>query len=140
MTHQEKSDANALIAEFMGGKVGVSLACHPYPKGLPDWAYEMYDFDKMRVGAYDYDCSWDWIMPVIDKISRIEYDRKFDEQEQRDVIWTHYPVTFGMLNGETSRPMFRFSCSGLFEADTLIEAAYLAVIDFIKWYNEKTIQ
>jgi hypothetical protein len=50
---------------------------------------------------------------------------------------TYYPRTFGMLNAETKKPMVRLNSSQLFEADTLIEATWLAVIDFIKWYNQK---
>lgn len=71
-----------------------------------------------------YSISWDWLMPVIEKISTIKFD-----EEQGD---THYPRTFGMLNSETGKPMFRFNCGGLFEADTLIEAAWLAVTDYLK--------
>ena len=47
------------------------------------------------------------------------------------------PRTFGMLNEETGQIMVRFNGFQLFQADTLIETTYLAIIDFIKWYNEK---
>ena len=77
-----------------------------------------------------YHSDWSWIMPVIEKISRIEFDRRFDEDLDKWVIWTHHPVTFGMLD-EYGRPMFRFSCGTLHFGDTLIQAAWLAVVDFI---------
>lgn len=80
-----------------------------------------------------YHSSWNELMPVIEKISRIEYERWEDELPfggTQTVIDTAYPRTFGMLDRE-GKPMFRFNRCGLFTADTLIEAAWLAVVDFI---------
>jgi hypothetical protein len=34
--------------------------------------------------------------------------------------------------------MFRFNRQILFEADTLIQAAYESCVDFIKWHNSQT--
>jgi hypothetical protein len=118
--------SNMLIADFMGVKIGVEL-----------YSWHPGSTCPIREEHLNYHASWGWLMPVIEKISLIEFDRKFDEQEERDVVWRHHPITFGMLNEDTGRRMFRFSCSGLFEGDTLIEAAYLAVVDFIKWQKEK---
>ena len=36
--------------------------------------------------------------------------------------------------------MSRYSCSGLLEADTLIEAAYIATVDFLEWYNSQQVK
>lgn len=73
-----------------------------------------------------YHESWDWLMPVIEKICRI---RVGDGVELVDYS---YPRTFGMLNAETGKIMVRLNGHILFEADTLIEAAWLAAVDFIK--------
>lgn len=126
MEEKEILENNKLIADFMELKIGVEL-----------YSWRLGCTEPIQEKHLNYHASWGWLMPVVEKISRIEFDRKYDEDQEKWIIWTHHPVTFGMLNNDTRRPMFRFYCSGLFEADTLIEAAYLAVVDFIKWYTSK---
>lgn len=115
---------NKLIAKFMGG----ILMQDDYGA----WGYKIENphWNKLQSPeALCYHSSWDWLMPVVEKISKIklpEAENEFD---------THHPTTFGMLNAETGRPMFRFSCCGVFEADTLIEAVWMACVDFIKLYK-----
>lgn len=43
--------------------------------------------------------------------------------------------TFGMINEENGNMMVRFNGHQLFEAPTLIKATWLAVVDWITWYN-----
>jgi hypothetical protein len=62
--------------------------------------------------------SWDWLMPVIESISK----QQFEDGDRC------YPRTFGMIS-EGGQFMFRFNRHQLFSADTLIEAAFNAVID-----------
>lgn len=98
-------EGNKLIAEFEKlrvdkNRVGLSFYHNNYLYG---------------VGDLQYHSSWDWIMPVVEKISKIEFDR--DEQElpfggTEVIIHTHYPRTFGMLNNE-GKPMVRFNAMGL---------------------------
>lgn len=87
-------------------------------------------FEEVDTGGYtEYDKHWELLMPIVEKISKIklpEAENHFD---------THHPTTFGMLNAETGRPMFRFYCCAVFEAGTLIEAAWMACVDFIKSYK-----
>lgn len=114
MEEKEILESNKLIADFM------------------EYIHsDSEDMDKWEMSMLDYHKNWASIMLVVEKISRIEFDRKYDESEEKWIIWTHHPVTFGMLN-ERGQPMVRFYCSSLFEADTLIEATYLAVVDFVK--------
>lgn len=98
------------------------------------------DFPDEMGLKMEYNSRWDNLMPVVEKLSRIEFDRHevdlpFGGTET--IIETHSPRTFGMLNKE-NKPMFRFNCGMLHTADTLIEAAWLAVVDFIQWYNQQT--
>lgn len=75
------------------------------------------------VEQLDYE-SWERLMPVIEKISKIptgDGDHFF-------------PRTFGMMDAD-GHPLFRFNRFQVFTAGTLIEAAYAAVVEFIKWYN-----
>lgn len=40
-----------------------------------------------------------------------------------------------LINEETKNPMVRFNGFQVFEAETLIEATFLAVVDFLEWYS-----
>jgi len=75
----------------------------------------------------NFKSNWNLLMPAIEKISAYRF-------EDGD---TAYPRTFGMICEETGEFMFRFNRSELFSAPTLIEAAYMAVVDFINWFNEQ---
>lgn len=89
-----------------------------------------------RYGEYHSD--WNWLMRVVEKISKHVYEEQGIRDGVNTEIMIHraYPRTFGMINNETGQFMFRFNWCGLFEADTLIEAAYMAVVEFIHWYNQ----
>lgn len=112
---------NRMIAEWMGVKNVSEAALH--------WLC--------------YDRSWNRLMPVIERIAMIEFAQ--DEEEQNDgttriIRYTHYPRTFGMPT-EDGKWMFRFNCGGLHIGDTLIEAAYEAVVEFVEQkVNEKIAQ
>jgi len=99
-----EEENNKLIAEFMGPD---------YTKRqIPDWAFSKYDFDTLKYGGYDYKTSWDWLMPVIDKITDMpEYPRYISE--------TASIVSDG----------------GIYLNPRYIECTYDDTVDFIKWYN-----
>jgi hypothetical protein len=105
---------NNLIAKYMG-----ELKIHP---------------DKRK-----YHKEWDWLMPVVIKISNHIYDSKEHENwiDGKFIINDcAHPVTFGIFSQE-GKPMFRFNRQPLFAYDTLIESCYHACVDFIKWYNSQ---
>jgi hypothetical protein len=124
---------NELIAEFMG-----------MPK-LKDSKGDLFDFQGtgreiycIREYELHYRTSWDWLMPVIQKIAEYTYESYNDSNGYKDVI-VHdraYPRTFGMMDNE-GKWMVRINRQHLEQENTLIEAAYKSVIEFIKWYNEK---
>jgi hypothetical protein len=119
MTEIEKS--NKMIAEFMNvtsvtpenadGTLGRTMYS-PYKI----W----YSVEELR-----YHITWDWLMPVIEKISIWKF-------EDGDYC---FPRTFGMQS-EEGLFMFRFNRHSIFQSETLIEAAYKAVVDFIEFYNK----
>lgn len=98
---------NRLIAEFLG-----------------------WHLDPKR--SLKYHSSWDWLMPVVEKIADIPMEG-FINEETEDGGYA-YPITFGMRT-EIGEWMVRFRGHGLHQADTLIQAAWLAVVDFIQWRN-----
>lgn len=80
-------------------------------------------------GIPDYHLHWELLMPVVEKISKIPLIGGYDISD------TCYPRTFGMINVETGKVMVRFTGSFINEADTLIEATWNAVLEFIKYHN-----
>lgn len=138
MTKEEIIQNNILIALFEGYKETGSV--HPYNAELGKTYRHKEKAGVLWGERFAYHLSWSWLMPVIEKISRIEYERQEEENgfgEMVTVIETAYPRTFGMLNSE-GKPMFRFNRHQLFTAETLIEAAWLAVVDFVNWYNQQS--
>lgn len=112
-TQDRINKANRLIAEFMN-----------YPNG------KLFHGSFHPKHQFPFDSSYDALMPVLEKICRL---RISDGIEFIDYA---YPRTFGMINQDTGQIMVRLNGHALFEADTLIEATYLAIIDFIKGYNK----
>ena len=140
MEQKEVIEGNRLIAIFMGAKEHNEFSGHPlldfgdFIKTTPFNEPGVWILGESQV---KYHSSWGWIMPVVEKISRIPLPG--DGTRPAEPHETFYPYTFGMLSPE-GRPMVRICANGLFEADTLIEATWLAVVDFIRWYNQSKQQ
>lgn len=101
---------NKLIAEFMGYKVMEEdkFLTEDYPKGT--------DLNKVMVDvAMKYHTSWDWLMPVVEKIWTITGHRS---------LWYHEVNEETTIYGKTEAGVSN------------IADAYSAVVEFIKWYNE----
>lgn len=133
MTEEKIIGGNRLIAEF----VGLKTWQNKNTKAVVVWIADNIS-TSLREWA-KWNSSWDWLMPVIEKISRIEYERWEEievDGEKVTVIETAYPRTFGMINHKTGNPMVRINRCPVFEGSTLIEAAWLAVVDFITVYNQ----
>lgn len=109
---QEPKTDNELIAEFMGIKTS--------------------KFYGYQMPTLKYHESWDWLMEVVDKIGKITF--KWESKHESGVD-SHYLRTFGMIDEETGRVMVRINNCGLHFGETLIEATYKAVLEFIKWHN-----
>lgn len=116
-------ETNKLIAEFMGAKIGNGGSKkYPVYTGVPvthsgqtqTWTFGCKDLK--------YNLSWEWLMPVIEKIAKTKTEDGED---------TYYPRTFGAIDEETGKAMVRINRNPLFLGSTLIEAAYDAVVFFI---------
>lgn len=123
---------NIMIAEFMGAEIKspkTKFSMVQYPtdvttttKGQHKETYKQLVHSK----NLEYDTSWNWLMPVVEKI----YSYIFTDNGDRS-----YVRTFGMINDENNQFMFRFNRGQLHQSDSLITAAYSAVCEFIEWYN-----
>ena len=128
---QTRVSGSALIAGFLGWENYGDGKTYKFPN-----LYPIYNIDdeentgwiSEQISKAEFDTRWDWLMPVVDKIMRTKIGD--------GVEYVEYPYlrTFGMLNEETKNPMVRFNGFQVFEAETLIEATFLAVVDFLEWW------
>jgi len=106
---------NKLIADFMG------LKTFDRSNGISGLWCAGNDGDEF----VSYDSSWDWLMPVVEKI----------EKTNRKVEISGY-VCFIYPN-ETLENYDEYNYEVTTVYSTKIEATYVAVIKFIKWYNKQ---
>lgn len=148
---------NELIAEFMGWqKITVGYfggddetdwqRNKQNQKWMKDVELEMVgdyivNVDEDRWEFWDdvaYNTSWDWLMPVVEAIEGIEEPVSADPQKgtfwpyQFEILGRH---TVGVFNKYTSEAIIFIDQKG----SSKIESVYKAVVEFIKWYNEKII-
>ena len=92
----ENNKNNKIIAEFMGFK---------YNKlKVKKWE----DTNGWQYSELEYDSSWDWLMPVLNKISKIA---TVEDSERKGLEQRLNPYIYNMND------------------------IYEGVIEFIKWYN-----
>lgn len=72
-------------------------------------------------GNLKYNESWDWLMPVVEKICAENYD------DGENV----YLRTFGMID-DNGYFMVRFNRNNFFAENSLIEATFKAVVDYLR--------
>lgn len=114
MKQTEIIEGNKLIAEFMGIDFITKNS-----------RYRVTGNDFTEPHNSRFHSSWDWLMPVVEKITNIlkekqhvpigslEYD-KYDQQWKR---------------------LFNYQSYNFFQADII--PIYNAMLDFIKWYNSQ---
>lgn len=113
MTQEEIIEGNKFIADFMGGKWVTDMSSHEFggfmelknPKDL-------YFCDTTLL---KYHSSWDWLMPVIAKIMALNLQESNDLCQREPSFYI--------------RPIRNVLCG------IDIEETWLAVVKFIKWYN-----
>ena len=125
MTNEEIIEGNKLIAKFMGGKFRKSKDKNALDKyfDLKDKGYFYYENEIC------YHASWDWIMPVLEKIEQIgciiEISYSLVCMCRICVIWKKHEKALNIINDN----------NGGLEP---IIAIYKSVVEFIKWYNQNT--
>lgn len=117
MSEQEIIEGNKLIAEFMGGITsnmnnrivqGYQNIWLPF-HGICNWGTIKTGNGKILL----YHSSWDWLMPVVEKIKNI---------------------SGAFINSDSQDEKFAYLIFSL-SITTPIETVYIYVINFIKWYN-----
>lgn len=111
----EVLEGNKLIAEFMERKIVDSPWSHKPLEQQGQWVYVLgQDFFKERI-KYHY--SWDWLMPVVEKIESIQNSDNYEV----DIFGKCCEI--GVMDEHSA------------VGKTKIEATWLAIVEFIKWYN-----
>ena len=140
MTTEEIKQGNELIAKFMGYQIDDTKQFFPYThfyKMTTDkYTYDQLDINSVRsytegfVFGYEYsiekryDNSWDWIMPVVEKIESL------NDFNNSVVIGKYWVVITVPVNKSPNK---------YFENKRYNDKLYntwKACIEFIKWYNE----
>lgn len=116
MSEQEILEGNKLIAEF-DGAIFTNDDTEAYPQG---YLY-FQDIGAREAKNLMYNDSWDWIMPVVEKIHS----------------YTDFWVTIYYRSCKVF-PMNRgVEMEILIEEKPTIEAVWIAVVEFIKWHNKQ---
>lgn len=126
MNEGEITKGNKLIAEFMGGEI-----CGNKVEVVMQES-ELGPIVTNRVAELKYHSSWDWLIPVVEKI---EEPCNFPDgtiKEGVDVI-----IRYRNCKIEYSDEDRMYDLSPVGEkAETKIEAVWKACVKFIQWYNK----
>lgn len=120
---------NRLVAEFMG------LRIDSHPKEDEEWLVDEKNhksiYHNSPVQEMAFDTSWDWLMPVVEKIANTTI--KGTPPMNSDQLVRIEIVAGGYVKIENLRdtPIF----TNVSQRGSLINAVYAAVIQFIQWYN-----
>lgn len=106
MTHQEITDGNTLISDFMGSTIKI------HQDDVKDIPLAFLKLEDMK-----FHLAWKWLMPVVVKI-------------EDDLGYTVN------ISGKTSEVSVDEDTVFKLEADTKIEAVWRAVVDFLEWHKE----
>ena len=109
---------NKMIAEFMGMQ-DTDLGWYDSKEAMSEYACQMVGGNTFE--ELQYDRSWDWLVPVVEKIESLGF--KFEKNYQRvDGDWQCLIVKGNdILHQQFDRKS--------------LNASYNVVVDFINWYN-----
>ncbi len=110
-------DTNRLIAEFMGMQ-DTDLGWYDSEDVMSEYACQMVGGNTFEV--LQYDRSWDWLMPVVEKI---------EDVGSAEVVMNNEECTISavIVGNEYHHESI---------GKSRIDAVYQSVVEFIKWYNK----
>ena len=113
-----REETNIMIAEFMGWKNSLEKKNPEYCRWYHPSDLGIMFFPEQLI----FDSSWDWLMPVVEKIEQFE----FNDGDK----------AFVKSFGENKVRINRFS---LHMEETKLASMYEAVLEFIEWYNMQVV-
>jgi hypothetical protein len=117
---------NKLIAEFMGELVVPSQGIYLIPNTMNLIHNDELTHLQFVVNDLKYHKSWDWLMPVVEKINVMDSYR---------FTVTIMSSDTQIYDNENCEDAVNITCE--FNCDETIKSVYKAVVEFIKWYNNK---
>jgi hypothetical protein len=117
MTREETINGNILIAKFMDFEVY-------YKNGIVPTIRFLFEQDTPVSEYCKYDCSWDFLMPVVEKI-------------EATYLMSIRGCSCSIDEWEKENNVNEINKRGFYTADTKIGATWIAVTEFIKLYNER---
>ena len=119
MTQEQIIQSNQLIAEFMGIEFDPEIHL-----------FYGYEWDEHNNGVPEYEVyyhqSWDWLIPVVEKIETIIFEN--DEYYNFQILGGCYVVIISSHGHELIT---------VDNGQSKLECAYLAAVQFIEWYNQQ---
>lgn len=106
---------NKLIAEFMGIKTKVY-------SDTPTITYFNFNGTMLTADKMKYSTSWDWLMPVVEKIEGLGFQFFISNDSAYITRW-HFAGSFHTISNLL---------------DSKNESVYKTAIRFIQWYNNNT--
>ena len=123
-TQEEILEGNKLIAEFMGAEVSQAYSKTKEQDGLMFYYSKDSSPDTYRnlsSAAIKYHSSWDWLMPLVEKIEELNVTESFFIIEDKTcILWL--TDTKDICQRSSSK----------------IESVYNTVVEFIKWHKTLT--
>ena len=158
MTNYEILEGNKLIAEFMGATISTqtlfendddleTLIIEKYSRPLffNDTLYSLFGWMSYEnLDRMCYHSSWDWLMPVVEKIESLGFSVSINNgscsvlflDNDHYVIRVAYNEDGHFINRYLPEDYDWYHTVSEKQTITKIEALWVAVIEFIKWYNE----
>lgn len=123
MEEKEIMEGNKLIAEFM--KMELETIYHEEGTDY-NWTNSPKSLNWYSQSCPPFDCCWDWLMPVVEKIESLSYPEG-------------YTVSINMNTCVVKKENFETNFVAERLVSTIsynkIESVFEAVIQFITWYN-----
>lgn len=115
MESLSRTEGNKLIVKFMGFEIkdGFVLNFRAHSKLDPVFLH--------------YNSSWDWLMPVVEKISKLNHVSLHLVPTQIGKNEGYCHIEYGIVGVEKI----------IVNHGVFIDSTWLSVVNFIKWYNKK---
>lgn len=159
MNNEQITEGNMLIAIFMGaisveedhtgynadGTIKYTpnedgskwfITTWSKPNGITDEIYKRWGWGDYTMGKWHYHSSWDWLMPVVEKIESLDFYVWIMYSEYNDVGKINQVSINGM---DIPFPSGKSKCSIVEQDGNKINATYRAVTRFIKWHNSNIL-
>lgn len=151
MKYNNILENNKLIAQFMGGVI-----THTQEYEMPHGSHstgviEYWDkikgkpidgYEDAKVGIFGYNYSWDWLMPVVEKIENInDFDKYYkwkdiDDEERSNFAGYEVDIDRDRCKIWLNLELDPSELLGSGQEGDKLKSTYKAVVEFIKWYKE----